>query len=140
MVGSNTQLRQPARKSAIESPNWRIVATAVRLASVLALVRGLAAGKDIFVAQCFGAGQDMDAFLIALSIPNYLTTVLGGSLASAFLPRYVSVQETQGRSAASRMLGSSLIGAAAVLVLAAVGLGSASSLTIPLLGSDSICC
>jgi putative peptidoglycan lipid II flippase len=136
MIGSKTQPRRQSETSASESPHWRIIGTSIRLACLLALVRGLTAGKDLFVAQCFGAGDEMDAFLIALSIPNYLTTVLGGSLANAFLPRFVGVQQQRGHAAANQMLGSTLVAAAAAFGLVALALAIASPQLTHLLGAD----
>ena len=67
--------------------------------------KAIAFGRDFAIAYHFGAGDLVDAFLIAYLVPYTLLTVLGGALHSAFLPVFVRVRGSEGEEAASRLLG-----------------------------------
>lgn len=86
-----------------------IVSLATMTSRVLGLVR------DQALAYRFGAGDAMDAFLVALRIPNLLRELFAeGALNAAFVPVFMRRLASAGRDAAWR-LGAQLINALAVV-------------------------
>ena len=101
-----------------------IVSLATMTSRVLGLVR------DQALAYRFGAGDRMDAFLVALRIPNLLRELFAeGAMNAAFVPVFTR-RLTEGREAAWR-LGAQLINALAVItgVIAVAGIVFAEPLT-----------
>lgn len=95
-----------------------IVGLATMTSRVLGLVR------DQALAYRFGAGNAMDAFLVALRIPNLLRELFAeGALNAAFVPVFTRRLTNAGREAAWR-LGAQLINALAVVtgVIALAGI------------------
>lgn len=60
--------------------------------------------KESVVAYRFGTGAALDAFVLAYLVPSFLTSVIGGSFASAFIPALVREQSARGVAAASSLL------------------------------------
>lgn len=113
----------------------RVLASAAMLGGTTVLVKLIAFGKDWLVARRFGAGDDLDAFLVALLIPTYAVAVLGHSFASGFMPTYIRVWEQQGLAAAQRLVGSVLASAGCILVGITLLLVGAARYLIPLVGT-----
>lgn len=105
------------------------------LAGITVLVKLVALGKDWLVARQFGAGDDLDAFLVAFLLPSYAVVVLAHSFPSAFLPTYVRVWEQEGAAAAARLANSALAMGCAALVAVALVLLVASPVILPVLGT-----
>jgi len=95
----------------------------------------VAMAKDMVVAAHFGTSDAMDAFLVALALPTFITNVVAGSLPSALVPVYIRVREREGRDAARRLLSSVLAGAIAVVVVASLLLVVLSPLLLRVIGS-----
>lgn len=86
-----------------------IVSLATMTSRVLGLVR------DQALAYRFGAGDAMDAFLVALRVPNLLRELFAeGALNAAFVPVFMRRLTSAGRAAAWR-LGAQLINVLAVV-------------------------
>ena len=101
----------------------------VSLATLTSRVLGLA--RDQALAYRFGAGDRMDAFLVALRIPNLLRELFAeGAMNAAFVPVFTRRLTRGGRGAAWR-LGAQLVNALAVVtgVIAAAGIVFAEPLT-----------
>ena len=101
----------------------------VGLATVTSRVLGLV--RDQALAYRFGAGDRMDAFLVALRIPNLLRELFAeGAMNAAFVPVFTRRLTREGREAAWR-LGAQLINALVVVtgVIAAAGMVFAEPLT-----------
>jgi putative peptidoglycan lipid II flippase len=81
--------------------------------------------KEILVAACFGMSDDLDAYLLASLLPTYAINVIASSIDASFIPVYIQVRETQGRSAAQRLFSGILLFNAVLLVMAAVLMGVA---------------
>src|SRR5690349_391019 len=78
------------------SVNGRIFTAALTVAAMTAAVKAVAMFKDIVVAHHFGAGDALDAFYIALLLPNFLSSAVGESFGAAFIPVYIELRETEG--------------------------------------------
>ncbi|HEY0790958.1 MAG TPA: murein biosynthesis integral membrane protein MurJ [Chthoniobacterales bacterium] len=88
------QERQSATKAA------GVVSVAVMLSRVLGLLR------DLLFAALFGAGRNMDAFIIAFRAPNLLRDLFAeGALSTAFVTTFSRKIATEGDSAAWSLAG-----------------------------------
>ena len=101
----------------------------VGLATLTSRVLGLV--RDQALAYRFGAGDRMDAFLVALRIPNLLRELFAeGAMNAAFVPVFTRRLTREGREAAWR-LGARLVNALAVVtgVMVTAGIVFAEPLT-----------
>jgi len=58
--------------------------------------------RDIMLAAVLGAGATMDAFSVALRLPNHFRAIFGeGAFNQAYVPTYAHVLEREGKEAAS---------------------------------------
>lgn len=101
-------------------------ATLVKLASVI---------KDVVIAQQFGTGDALDAFLIAYVLPAFAINLAGGSFNAALIPTYVQVKERQGQTAAQELLSSVMVLTTLVLGGVVAMLALTAPLIIPLMAS-----
>ncbi|MGV6874491.1 murein biosynthesis integral membrane protein MurJ [Pseudochelatococcus sp. B33] len=84
---------------------------AVGAASVASRLLGFA--RDVLIAGVLGAGVVADAFLVAFRIPNVIRRVLGeGGLNAGFVPLYGEVAAREGKEAARRFAGRTIVNAA----------------------------
>jgi putative peptidoglycan lipid II flippase len=91
--------------------------------------------KDAIVAYRFGTGDALDAFLIALVVPQFAITIVGASLNVALIPTYIEVREREGAVAANRLMSSVVTVAMVALVLVAGLLALTAPYVLPLLAS-----
>ena len=82
-------------------------ATIVGTFTIFAQIGGFA--KELTVADWFGTGDALDAFLIALLVPTFAVNIIGGSLSASFVPTFIQVNQHQGLAAAQKIL-SNVIG------------------------------
>jgi putative peptidoglycan lipid II flippase len=84
---------------------------------------------QVAAAAIFGASAEMDAFLAATSLPNYVATILLGSLSYVFIPFFVSYRsrgsESDAYALASALLNNCIV---VLLVITLVGIFYAKSL------------
>ena len=90
----------PPLDETLVAGHWRVLTSAALLGVATVVVKLAALAKDWQVAKLFGAGDDLDAFLIAFMIPSYGVAVLGHSFAAAFVPAYLQVHDRQSPAAA----------------------------------------
>jgi putative peptidoglycan lipid II flippase len=86
--------------------NRRILSAAMAVGFASVLVKGVSFFKEITVAFYFGTDRSLDIFLIALALPTFGISVLGGAIQSAFTPTYLDVLHKRGRGASRALLGS----------------------------------
>ncbi len=86
---SNNQESAAEKESSSQKDGKRVARSAFKVSAgnFLGLIAGLL--SQIIIAYLFGAGQDMDAFLTAMTIPIYLQTVLLASLSYVVIPVFV---------------------------------------------------
>lgn len=70
------------------------------------------------IAARFGAGRELDAYFLALVIPNTLVTIMVGTLNLIFLPMFIEFKESHGEGAAWQV--ASQITAMTTLILLAL--------------------
>ena len=85
-----------------ESASGRIMAAALTVAAMSVVVKTVALVKDIVVAHSFGAGDALDAFYVAILLPNFVANIVGESFnaprSSQFISKCGRSRETRLRS------------------------------------------
>jgi putative peptidoglycan lipid II flippase len=112
-----------------------MLADTLTVGSWTAAVKLAGAAKIILAARLFGAGDAMDAYLIAFLVPSFFIDVLGGSLDSALIPSLIEVRQKQGRAAAEALYSSVLVSAGTALLIAALLAVAGAGWLVPVLGS-----
>ena len=90
------------------SVNRQIFSAAAIVMVMTALVKLLAAGKEVAVAYYFGMGSAVDAFLVAFILPSFAINVLAGSLITSLMPVYIQVRENNSPDDACRLFSSAM--------------------------------
>lgn len=100
------------------SINNRIFGAAIVVAMGTTLVKLLAIAKELVVAYRFGTTQELDTYLIALTIPSFLLNIIAGSFNSALIPTYIKVREQKGIKAAQKLFAGATIWSIGLLTIA----------------------
>ena len=106
---------------------------AVGFASIL--VKSISFVKEIFVAFYFGTDRPLDVFIMAMALPTFGISVLGGAIQSAFIPTYLELLHRGGREAARSLLGSVTIIYGALLIVLSMILVFAAHWLLPKVAS-----
>src|SRR5579864_9146153 len=115
------------------STSWRMLADTMTVGGWTAAVKVAGAIKVILAARLFGAGDVMDAFLIAFLLPAFFMDMLAGPLDSALIPALIELRQKHGRAAAEALYSNVLAGAGAAFFIAAAAATTVSGLILPLL-------
>ncbi|HLK20500.1 MAG TPA: lipid II flippase MurJ [Bryobacteraceae bacterium] len=115
------------------SASWRMLADTATVGGWTAAVKVAGAVKVILAARLFGAGDAMDAFLIAFLLPAFFMDLLAGPLDSALIPALIELRQKQGRTAAEALYSNVLAAAGAAFILAALIAAALSGVILPLL-------
>jgi putative peptidoglycan lipid II flippase len=95
----------------------RHVLSAAAVVGVFAFAAKLGgAAKEVVVAHQFGTSDQVDAFGLAITLPSFAISLVGGALNSAFLPAYVDARQREGHAAAQRLLSTVAVLAGVLLV------------------------
>lgn len=89
------------------------------------VVKLVAAGKDLVLANFFGISASLDTFLLAYLVPSVAVNILAGSLQAAFVPKYVLARSSDGDAAAAEF-------ASATATMLALSLALTTILVIPI--------
>lgn len=76
--------------------------------------------REQVIAATFGTSMTTDAYLMGFTIPNLIYVILGGALATAFIPIFTATDVNYGRREASRVASS--IGNLTVVVMSIIAL------------------
>ena len=90
------------------------------VAIITLLAKLVGAGKELVVADAFGTGSMLDAFLFAFLLPSFAINVLAGSFNAAVMPTYIRTRDNDGKAVADKLF-SSLVVVGIVLLLVAAG-------------------
>jgi putative peptidoglycan lipid II flippase len=118
-----------------QSLNRRIFATMITVGGFTFVVNLAATAKELVVANQFGTGDVLDAFLIAFLLPSFAINVVMGSFNAALIPTFIHVRENEGLEKAQQLFSSVTVLNTVVLVIVSVLLAMASSFILPILGS-----
>src|ERR1700682_5505945 len=112
--------------------NWQVktkksdipLARSAGLAAAATLTsRILGLARDQVLAALFGAGNEMDAFIVAFRVPNLARDLFAeGAMSAAFVPTFTRVLTVEGKHAAWR-LGSNVLNALLVVTGSLVAIG-----------------
>src|SRR5690349_4063645 len=91
--------------------------------------------KVVLAARLFGAGDAMDAYLIAFLIPSFFIDMLAGPLDSGLIPTLIELREKRGRDDAAALYSGVLASTGALLAVASLIVALCSGWILPLLGS-----
>ena len=112
----------------------RVLSAAAMLGGATVLAKLAALAKDWLVARQLGAGDELDAYLVAFLIPSYAVVVLAHSFASAFVPTYIRVWQQQGLATAQRLTSRVLAAGALGLVIVTLVLLATARFVLPMVG------
>lgn len=120
--------KAPVPEPGVRVPGAAQVAGATAALAVLTLLgKGTGLLRELVIAKSYGAGGELDAYLVALAVPDLLATVALYVSLTLFLPVYLSRRETHPEDA-DRL--ASVFWGRTTLVL--LGLAAAVSLAAPL--------
>jgi putative peptidoglycan lipid II flippase len=132
----NTSFDDRTEANAGPLSSRRMFADTLTVGAWSAVTKGAGALKIILAARLFGAGDAMDAYLIAFLVPSFFMEMLAGPLDSALIPSLIEVREKQGRASEEALYSTALVCAGAVLLAAAVFAAAASGWMVPALGGS----
>jgi putative peptidoglycan lipid II flippase len=89
--------------------NRRIFHAAATVGVIGVGVKLVATLKELAIANYFGRGDSVDAFLLALMIPAFVVALICGSLNAALIPTYIDVREREGPLEAQALLSGSIL-------------------------------
>ena len=112
-----------------------VLRIAAGLGVATVLVKLLALAKDWLVARSFGAGDELDAFLVAFLLPSYAVAVVAHSFGPAFLPSYIRIRQQNDRDVAGQLATAALLAALGVLLVVTLGMVLSAPWILPLVGS-----
>jgi putative peptidoglycan lipid II flippase len=115
------------------STSWRMLADTATVGGWTAAVKLAGAVKVILAARLFGAGDAMDAFLIAFLLPAFFMDMLAGPLDSALIPALIDLRQKNGKAAAAALYSNVLAAAGAAFIVAAVAAALFSGVILSLL-------
>lgn len=99
------------------SVNSQIFSAAIVVAAGTLFVKLLAVVKELVVAWKFGTADDLDAFLIALTIPSFIISIVAGSFNAALIPTYIKVREQEGRKVAQQLFSGATVWSIGLLAI-----------------------
>ncbi|HEV2382128.1 MAG TPA: lipid II flippase MurJ [Terriglobia bacterium] len=129
------RLPRPATAATTGSADHRIFRAATILSSLAGLVLVATTAKELAVANFFGRGDALDAYLTAYVLPSFVVNIVAGSFNSAVIPTFVEVRERDGAAAAQRLFSSAMVWSLAVLGALSLLLAALAPWYLPLLGS-----
>lgn len=119
----------------VASTNRRIFSGMLIVATITLLVKVIAAAKELVIADYFGTGEMVDAFLFAFLLPSFVINVLSGSFSAALMPTYIRTRENKGKEAADKLFSSLMLIGLLFLLLTAAMLAVLAPTLLDLLGS-----
>ncbi|AFZ26295.1 integral membrane protein MviN [Cylindrospermum stagnale PCC 7417] len=102
------------------SVNRQILGASIIVGSLTLFVKSAGVIKELIVAWKFGTGDNIDAFLIALLVPSFIINVVAGSFHAILIPKYIQVQEQEGKKASQRLFSGVTIWALGLLVITTI--------------------
>jgi len=126
----------PAQAAERRASHQRVFTNAA-LVGVLSTAAKLAgAAKVMVMARYFGAGDLLDAFVIAFLLPTFFTEIVAGSFSASFIPAFIRVRSDQGEAPARLFARTGLALVVGAMLAVSVSLAIAGPWILPLLGSS----
>jgi putative peptidoglycan lipid II flippase len=108
---------------------------AIAISASTAAVKAAGAAKVIVSGQFFGAGDALDAYLIAFLIPSFLGDVFAGALNPSFIPAFIEAGERKGPEHAVALYASVLYRSIALFSIGALAILAFSNPLLSLIAS-----
>lgn len=118
-----------------DSTNKKIFLAALAVGLLGILAKSGIAAKELIVAQVFGRGDTLDAFLIAFLLPSFAMNLLMGALGAALVPVLVEMRQRESHDDVRKLLSSIMFLSVLALSAAAILLGVFASIYLPYMGS-----
>ena len=126
----------PAQAAERRASHQRVFTNAA-LVGVLATAAKLAgAAKVMVTARYFGAGDQLDAFVIAFLLPAFFTDIVAGSFGASFVPAFIRVRSDQGDVPARMFARTGLALVLGAMLAVSLLLAAGGPWLLPLLGSS----
>ena len=122
-----TERRESHRRVFTNAAVVGVLATAAKLAG---------AAKVMVTARYFGAGDQLDAFVIAFLLPAFFTDIVAGSFGASFVPAFIRVRSDQGEAAARMFARTGLALVLGAMIAVTILLAAGGRWILPLLGSS----
>jgi putative peptidoglycan lipid II flippase len=122
-------------QASVASADHRIFRATTILSSLAGLVLVATTAKELAVANYFGRGDALDAYLTAYVLPSFMVNIVAGSFNAAVIPTFVEVREKEGAAAAQRLFSSAMVWSLAILGTISLLLAAFAPWYLPLLGS-----
>ena len=123
------------KESSKNSINRQIFAATIIVGLLTGFGKFASVAKELVVAWKFGTGNELDAFVMALVIPSFITNVIANPIKLALIPVYIKVKEQEGKSVAQNLLLGVMIRAIILLAITTIAVAVTSPLYLPLLAS-----
>ncbi len=94
------------KKQPLSAQSW--TSASLLLVLVALVSKGIGFFRDILVAKYFGASLQVDAFMVALSLPMLVLGGLGFALSTALVPIYRKATVSSGATQANKLAGSAV--------------------------------
>jgi len=107
----------------------RIVRAMITVSTMVGVVTLVYFAREIVIAREFGAGAEIEAFLIAFLVPMTVVNILRESLSLAVIPMFVQTREREGSGAAHQLFGQ----LTTLLALTVIGVTAALAISGPLI-------
>jgi putative peptidoglycan lipid II flippase len=126
----------PAQAAERRASHQRVFTNAALVGVLSAAAKLAGAAKVMVTARYFGAGDLLDAFVIAFLLPAFFTEIVAGSFSASFIPAFIRVRSEQGIAAARTFARTGLALIAGAMLAVSVLLAIAGPWLLPLLGSS----
>jgi putative peptidoglycan lipid II flippase len=124
----------------ILAPNKTILRIVLRCVTTIAglslLAKGVGFLRDAASASIFGTGDAMDAYVLALSVPNLIAGLSGDAVPTALIPAYAKAKHSRGANAAAKVIANGIFFQAALVAGVCLTLALISSSLIDALAGD----
>jgi putative peptidoglycan lipid II flippase len=123
-----------AGKSWSRPADWgaerRIAGAILTVATATGVVKIATLAKEMTIAARFGAGDAIDAFVIAFLLPSFVISVLSTAFQAAVVPVFVQVREQEGPDAARALIANVVFWSCLLLLALAVLLAMAAPMAL----------
>lgn len=123
------------RRWLIDSPHRKVFTAAFLVAAITFGVHIANMARELVLAATFGRGDQVDAFLVAMLIPTFVTSVIAGAFSAAFIPTFIRVRDQEGSLPAQRLLSNVLLAGTALVVVTTFAVWLLASWLLPMLAT-----
>jgi putative peptidoglycan lipid II flippase len=110
MISGGPGIEVEAGKGWIRPAEWittadrQIVGAILTVATATGVVKIATLAKEVTIAARFGAGDAIDAFVIAFLLPSFVISVLATAFQAAVIPAFVQVRDQEGPDAGRALI------------------------------------